>query len=307
MSESSRRDFMKTVAWSTGGIGLATLAACTPSTSGTTAGTAGAAASGASNATGRLAQILNRGKLRVGVTLTIPPFGFQDSGGNPTGFDIDVAKILGKALYGADNKVQFVEQAMDARLPNLITGKTDISIQLTTVTAARAQTVEFCIPYYRDGNTTLMPANSRYSSALDMRGHNVKLSILQNSFAEDFAKQGVPDAQVLQFPAVADAILAVDTGRADAYVGGFGEINYFNTNHVGKYKVGTYGWLAQTYSAAIAPGDQRFLNWCNTAFHEMLVGVDWTAYQAAYKKYFSVQLTDPPVGFPIEFGLRTSH
>lgn len=302
----TRRDFLKRAVAAGGMVSVAGIAsAYSPSpVNAAPSNPIGATVPTAAQATSLLDTVLQRGKLIVGATLTIPPFGYKDSDGKPTGFDIDMAHILANALFGDREKVEFFEQEMDARIPNLATGKVDVCIQLITVTAQRAQTVEFSIPYYREAITTMALANSPYAGAKDMSGKKVKISILQNTFAEDLVHIGIPDAEVLQFDTVANSILAVDGGRADAYVGGYGEINYFNAQSPSKYKIGNVGWVPQTYAAAVRPGDARWLNWINTALHEAMTGVDFSAYQTAFKKYFGVELADPPYGFPIEFGAR---
>lgn len=302
----TRRDFLKHAVAAGGMVGVAGLASAYSPAPAAAAplNPIGASIPAAAQATSILDTALQRGKLIVGVTLTIPPFGYKDSEGKATGFDIDMAHLLANALFGDREKIEFFEQEMDARIPNLATGKVDLCIQLITVTAQRAQTVEFSIPYYREAITTMALANSTYAGAKDMAGKKVKISILQNTFAEDLVHMGIPDAEVLQFDTVANSILAVDGGRADAYVGGYGEINYFNAQSPGKYKIGNVGWIPQTYAAAVRPGDARWLNWVNTALHEAMTGVDFPTYQAAFKKYFGVELADPPYGFPIEFGAR---
>ena len=80
-----------------------------------------------------------------------PAWHFRDEAGNLAGFDIDIAKIVAKGLFDDPEKVEFVIQASDARVPNVVTDKVDITCQFMTVTAARAQLVNFTIPYYREG------------------------------------------------------------------------------------------------------------------------------------------------------------
>ena len=100
---------------------------------------------------GKLEEVLERGHLIVGTGSTNAPWHFKDESGNLVGFDIDVAKIVAKGLFGDDTKIEFVQQESDARIPNVTTGKVDITCQFMTVTAERAQQVNVTIPYYREG------------------------------------------------------------------------------------------------------------------------------------------------------------
>ncbi|MBC7811352.1 MAG: ABC transporter substrate-binding protein, partial [Burkholderiales bacterium] len=61
----------------------------------------------------------------------------------------------------------------------------------------------------------------------------------------------------------------------------------------------------QSYSAAVRPGDSIWLNFLNTTLHEAMTGVEFAAYAAAFSTFFGVELAPPPVGFPVEFGVRS--
>jgi polar amino acid transport system substrate-binding protein len=256
------------------------------------------------SAGGKLEQVLKRGTIVVGTGSTNPPWHFEDDKGNLVGMDIEIAKIFSKGLFDKTDAITFVKQQADARIPNLQTDKVDVVIQFMTVTALRAQNVEFTIPYYREAVNLLLPANSPYNGPQDMSGKNAKVSILQNVTAEDMVHRGVLDAQVMQFDSQANCILALDTGRVDAAAVDDSTCRWLFAQNPSKYKVGNKAWDSQTYSAAVRPGDQRWLNWLNTALHEAMVGLDWPTYAAAFKTYFGAALEEPPSGFPVEFGAR---
>ena len=112
----------------------------------------------------KLADVLARGKLIVGTGSTNPPWHFRDEAGNLAGFDVDVAKIVAKGLFDDPEKIEFVTQASDARIPNVVTDKVDITCQFMTVTAARAQLVNFTIPYYREGVGLLLTKGGKHKS-----------------------------------------------------------------------------------------------------------------------------------------------
>src|SRR5579875_2771981 len=94
---------------------------------------------------------LNRGRLIVGTGSTNAPWHFEDASGKLTGMDITMGRILAKGLFDDDTKVDFVQTAPEARIPNITTGKVDIVIQFMTMSAQRAQLVNFSRPYYVEG------------------------------------------------------------------------------------------------------------------------------------------------------------
>ena len=85
--------------------------------------------------------MLDRGNLIVGTGSTNAPWHFEDEQGKLVGMDITMARILAKGLFDDENKVEFVLQDPAARIPNIATGKVDITIQFMTVTPKRAQLV----------------------------------------------------------------------------------------------------------------------------------------------------------------------
>ena len=98
------------------------------------------------SAQGKLQEVLGRGKLIVGTGSTNPPWHFRDEKGAAGGFrHRDRQDHRGRA-FRRPNKIEFVNQASDARIPNIVTGKVDIACQFVTVTAARAQQVAFTVP-----------------------------------------------------------------------------------------------------------------------------------------------------------------
>jgi polar amino acid transport system substrate-binding protein len=300
-SQESRRNFLKSSAVGLGAGLVATVAAgCT--------NTAPAAPSGAAQptSTGKLAEVLKRGKVIVGTGSTNPPWHFEDQQGNLVGFDIEMAHLLAKGLFDDPTKVEFVRQASDARIPNLQTNQVDITFQFMTVTAQRAQQVDFSIPYYREGVGTLLLKDSPYGGAADLakEGNKVKVSILQNVYAENLVHTAMPEAEVLQLDSQANVIQALDSGRANAAAIDESTVRWLAQQDPGKYKAGNYGWSPQTYAAAVRQGDSTWLNFVNTVLHEGMSGVEFDTYAAAFQKFFGVKLAPPPVGFPVEFGVR---
>ena len=84
-------------------------------------------ATSAQAASGKLGDVLKRGKLIVGTGTGNAPWHFKDESGNLVGFDIDIAKMLAKGLFDDASKVEFVTQTSDSRIPNIVADKVDIT------------------------------------------------------------------------------------------------------------------------------------------------------------------------------------
>ena len=265
---------------------------------------ASAAAMGVAQAAdSKLDSVLARGKLIVGTGSTNAPWHFQGADGNLQGFDIDIGKMIAKGLFNDPTKVEFVVQSSDARIPNLLTDKVDISCQFITVTASRAQQVAFTLPYYREGVGLLLPANSKYKEIEDLKAANdsVTVAVLQNVYAEELVHQALPKAKVDQYDSVDLMYQAVNSGRADAAATDQSSVKYLMVQNPGRYRSPAYAWSPQTYACAVKRGDQDWLNFVNTTLHEAMTGVEFPTYAASFKQWFGVDLPTPAIGFPVEF------
>ena len=238
----------------------------------------------------KLDDVLARGKLIVGTGSTNPPWHFRDEAGNLAGFDVDVAKIVAKGLFDDPEKVEFVIQASDARIPNIVTDKVDITCQFMTVTAGRAQQVNFTIPYYREGVGLLLRADGEHAdhAALKAAGDQVTVSVLQNVYAEEMVHQALPAARVDQYESVELMYQALNSGRADAAATDVSSLLWFMQQNPDRYLDAGFGWNPQTYSCAVKRGEPDWLNFVNTALREAMTGVEFATYSASFEKWFGV-------------------
>jgi polar amino acid transport system substrate-binding protein len=251
----------------------------------------------------KLQEVLARGHLILGTGSTNAPWHFKSETDQLQGFDVDMGRIVAKALFGDPDKIEYVTQASDARIPNITTNKVDITCQFMTVTGERAQQVAFTIPYYREGVGLMMRADGKYADfeALKAAGSAVTVSVLQNVYAEDMVHAALPEATVDQYDAQDLIYQALDAGRADAAATDQSSIAWFMTQNAGRYRDAGHGWNPQSYSCAVAQGDQVWLNFVNTALHEAMTGVEFQFYADSFKTWFGIELAPPKIGFPVEF------
>jgi polar amino acid transport system substrate-binding protein len=251
----------------------------------------------------KLDKILDRGYLIVGTGSTNAPWHFKDADNNLVGFDIDMARLVAKGLFDDPDKIEFVFQSGDARIPNLTTDKVDITCQFMTVTAGRAQQVEFTIPYYREGVGLLMLGSGKYQNHGELKaaGGDVTVSVLQNVYAEEMVHAALPEAKVDQYDSVDLMYQALNSGRSDAAATDQSSLRWFMQQSPGRYRDAGYGWNPQSYSCAVKPGNQRWLNFANSVLHEAMTGVEFNTYAASFKKWFGEDLPPPQIGFPVEY------
>ncbi|WP_372613861.1 transporter substrate-binding domain-containing protein [Halomonas sp.] len=251
----------------------------------------------------KLQDVLDRGHLVAGTGSTNAPWHFMDANNDLVGFDVDMLRLIAKGLFADPDAVEFVNQSGDARVPNLATDKVDVTCQFMTVTAGRAQQVEFSIPYYREGVGLMLMADGKYANydALKAAGGDVTVSILQNVYAEDIVHAALPDAKVDQYDGVDLIYQALNSGRSDAAATDQSSLSWFMKQNPDRYADAGYGWAPQSYSCAVKPGEQRWLNFVNSVLHEAMTGVEFNTYAASFEEWFGVKLDPPQIGFPVEY------
>jgi polar amino acid transport system substrate-binding protein len=254
----------------------------------------------AAGAGSRLRTVLERGKLIVGTGSTNAPWHFEDEKGQLTGMDIAMGRILAKGLFDDENKVEFVIQDSAARIPNIVSGKVDITIQFMTVTPQRAQLAAFSRPYYVEGIAILARKDGPRTTYEQMTkaGAETKISILQNADAESNVKMVLPQAQVLQIDTQANVIQALDSKRVDGAAVDLSNMAWLVRRHPDKYIDAGKHWQTQLYSAAVRQGDPDWLQFVNTVFNVAMHGNNTNLYDNAFKEYFGVQLPGREPGFP---------
>lgn len=163
-----------------------------------------------------LDDIKARGELIAGVKAQYEPFGFVDKDGTHLGFDVDIAHELAKALLGDPNKVKFVSVTSGNRVPYLQSKKIDIITATMSVTPERAKVVDFSEPYFLSGSLVLVPGNSSITGVKDLAGKTV--AVIQGAIQVNEVKELAPTAKLVEYGKLSECVLALKTGRADAYV-----------------------------------------------------------------------------------------
>jgi len=180
----------------------------------TTAPTQAAAPTFAADST--MGKIVAKGKLTVGVKFDQPGFGLKDPvTGKVDGFDVQVAKEIGKALGLKEDQIEFVEAVSANRIPFLQEDKVDLVIATMTINADRKTQIDFSRPYYLAGQSILVKKdNTTIKTVDDLNGKNV--CSVQGSTSEKNVKAKAPQANLLSLTGYAACEDAMKSGRVEA-------------------------------------------------------------------------------------------
>ncbi|MCX8279219.1 transporter substrate-binding domain-containing protein [Phyllobacterium sp. 0TCS1.6C] len=283
-----RREFLKL---GLGGVALGAAAAVTLNAK-------EAAAQAASDSL--LRTVLDRGHLIVGTGSTNAPWHFENDAGELVGMDITMGRIIAKALFDDPTKVEFVKQDAQQRIPNIVTGKVDITLQFMTISGTRAQLINFTRPYYVEGVALLTKpsAAAKTFDELKAKGSGTRIAILQNVDAETTVHAVLPDAQVMQIDTQANVFQALDSNRADASAVDLSNVRWLVAKNPDRYFDAGKQWNAMLYGGGVRQSDIDWLTFVNTAFSIAMFGHDNALYDAGFKEYFGMEPPERKPGFP---------
>jgi len=262
---------------------------------------AGVAACGGSSSSGSSGtsgghSIVDKAKndktLTIGVKPDQPGLGLQDSAGQYTGFDIDVATYIAKKL-GA-TKINWVPTLSANREAFLQQGKVDLVVATYSVTAKRQKIVSFAGPYYVAHQDILVRAgDNSIRNADDLKGKKVCSG--QGSASGDRIEEQYGSAvNLIRLPGYGDCVNQLLGGQVQAVttdntiLAGFAA----QSQNQGKLKVvGTF-FSNEIYGIGLKKGDTRAVTAIDNALKAMFSDGSWKA--ALTKDLPQVPAETPP-------------
>ncbi|GHV33757.1 glutamate ABC transporter substrate-binding protein [Clostridia bacterium] len=244
-------------------LAAGTLAACssgtdTNSSPSPSASPSSPASTGGSGTARDLDAIKASGKVVIGVFSDKNPFGYVDADGKYQGYDIYFAERLAKDLGVT---VEYAPLDPANRVEFLETAKVDIVLANFTVTAERAEKVDFALPYMKVALGLVSPKNALITDVSQLTGK--KLIIIKGTTAEPYAEANISGVELVKFDGYAEAYSALLDGRADGFLNDNTEVLAWALKNpdfgVGIESLGSL----DTIAPAVQKGNTTLLNWIN--------------------------------------------
>ena len=220
-----------------------------------------------------LDQVLKRGKLIVGIGLGAPPFGMYDADKKPSGFDVDLAKLIAQELKV---EIEWVDTSSVNRIPYLLTNKVDLVIATFGNTPERAKQVSFTKPYCSWNLVLLGWKKDRdIKSYKDLKGKTIAVT---RGTTQDIAiTKLAPEAKIVRYEDDPVAMLAFEQKKADVLP--TAEVLALRKAKENK-DMEIKGLVSRSWSAiGVRRGDPDWLQWLNTF-------MDWHGGQGKFAEMF---------------------
>ena len=186
-----------------------------------------AAADEDSGETGRLAEIRERGVLRVGTAGDYQPMSFLDPETNTyAGFDAELAEDLAASM-GVE--IEYVPTSWPTLMEDTQAGKFDLAICGITITDARREQALMSEGYLGNGKTVLCRAEDagRYTSLEAINSPEVRVMENPGGLNEKFAREYLPEARLIIHGVNQEIPGLVASGEADVMITEILEAGYY--------------------------------------------------------------------------------
>lgn len=172
---------------------------------------------------------------RVGIDDTYPPMEYKDEAGNNAGFDIELAKEIGKRL---NKEVQFVPTAWSAIFTALNSYKYDCIISSLSITDERKKTIAYTRPYIANSQVIIVRSDNtdiKDETSLADKVIAVQMGTTSEEACTEFQKT-TPFKDFKKYEAMTEALNELKIGRVDAVVCDLVVGKYFVANDKTSFK-----------------------------------------------------------------------
>jgi polar amino acid transport system substrate-binding protein len=151
-------------------------------------------------------------KIRIAIDLGLPPYGMTDDKMQPTGSDVETARLLAKDL-GVE--FELVPTTGATRIPALQTGKADLVISTLSVTPERAKVIDFSVPYAPLRTVVAGVKSINIKSLADLDGKTIGTT--RGTTHDTYLSQNVKNAKIVRYEDDATTAQAFVSGQVDLF------------------------------------------------------------------------------------------
>jgi len=242
----------------------------------------------------RMKELADAGTITVGVKYDQPGLGFKGATADlPSGFDVEVAKILVASL-GIDpedtSKVTYEETISDNREPFLQSGKVDLVLASYSITDERRAVVGQTGPYLLTGQQVLVPEDSDVTGIDDLAGQEV-CSVTGSTSIDRINESG---AKGVGFDSYSECVQKVLDGTVSAMSTDGTILAGFAAENEGQLKVVGDTFSEERIGVGYSPDHPEMCQWINDTLEESFDDGSWAE---AFEKTLGpsgVEVPDPP-------------
>jgi glutamate transport system substrate-binding protein len=197
-------------------------------------------------------------KITVGTKFDQPLFGLKGLGGNPEGFDVEIAKIIASDMGIAADKITWVETPSAIREEKIEQGGVDMVVATYTINEKRKQRISFAGPYYEAGQDLMVKSDNTTITGPESLKGSVKVCSVTGSTPSENIKKYINPNQLVLFDVYSKCADALRTGQVDAVTTDNVILLGLIEKGGGAFKLVGKPFTKEPYGIGIKKGDVKF-------------------------------------------------
>ena len=219
-----------------------------------------------------MAEIVEAGELRVGTKYDQPGFGLEGLDGELTGFDVEVAKIIGGALGLSEDEITFSEATSAVREEVIEGDEVDMVVATYTINDERKERITFAGPYYVAGQQIMVSADNDEITGPEAFTENpdLKVCTVTGSTPSENIREYLADEQqqLVLFEEYSQCADSLENGQVDAVTTDNVILLGFVSESEGAFKLVGEQFTEEPYGIGIKKGDVEFCEFINQTLQD---------------------------------------
>jgi len=235
------------------------------------------------------------GKLTIGIAFDQPGLSIKD-GDTYSGFDIDTAVYVAKALGVPEENITWKEADGDERQRLLTSGEADLIVTTFSITDDRKQVVDFAGPYFEAHQDLLVRRNETEITGPETLNGKKLCSVPGTTSAANVKEKYLGQIELSELPTFSDCVEALNAGQVDAVttddviLAGFAAEDQYR----GKLKVIGKGFSDELYGIGIKKGDTAMVDKVTAALKQYIDDGSWEKSLNSTVRPSGYSIPDPP-------------
>jgi glutamate transport system substrate-binding protein len=220
----------------------------------------------------RMKELAESGEITIGVKYDQPGIGFKGATDDePSGFDVEMGKILAADLGIAPEDITWKETISDNREPFLQEHEVDLVLASYSITPERRAIVGQAGPYYVTGQQLLVPADSDIDSLDDVKGTEV-CSVTGSTSLDNIKKAG---ATPRGFDTYSECVDQVLDGSVDAMTTDGAILLGYAAQHPDDLKVVVDPFSTERYGVGYSKDYPEMCQWISDTIEKSFEDGQW--------------------------------
>jgi glutamate transport system substrate-binding protein len=219
---------------------------------------------------------VTNGRMTIGIAFDEPGIGMKN-GDTYTGFDVDTAKYVAKALGVPEANITWVEATGAQREALLTSGGADMIVSTYTINDERKQKVDFAGPHFLAHQDLLVRRNETEITGPETLNGKDLCTVSGTTSAQNVLRFYQGRINLKEFPRYSDCVRALANSEVDAVttddviLAGYAA----DPQYQGKLKVIGKGFSDESYGIGVKKGNTALKDQINAALEQYVASGAW--------------------------------